>query len=60
MKADAQTEATLMATLEHFKQAYETLPNLLVKIHYDSTFGNTAQLAHAMADKLGEHGAEYV
>jgi flavodoxin len=29
-------------------------------IIYDSTFGNTAQLAQAMADKLGEHGAEYV
>ncbi len=26
-------------------------------IIYDSTFGNTAQLAQAMADKLGEHGA---
>ncbi len=25
-------------------------------ITYDSTFGNTAQLAQAMADKLGEHG----
>lgn len=25
-------------------------------IIYDSTFGNTAQLAQAMADKLGEHG----
>ena len=26
-------------------------------IIYDSTFGNTAQLAQAMTDKLGEHGA---
>lgn len=26
-------------------------------IIYDSTFGNTAQLAQAMADKLGEHGS---
>ena len=26
-------------------------------IIYDSTFGNTAQLAEAMADKLGEHGS---
>ena len=25
-------------------------------IIYDSTFGNTAQLAQAMADRLGEHG----
>lgn len=25
-------------------------------IIYDSTFGNTAQIAQAMADKLGEHG----
>ncbi len=25
-------------------------------IIYDSTFGNTAQVAQAMADKLGEHG----
>ncbi len=25
-------------------------------IIYDTTFGNTAQLAQAMADKLGEHG----
>ena len=25
-------------------------------IIYNSTFGNTAQLAQAMADKLGEHG----
>jgi flavodoxin I len=25
-------------------------------IIYDSTFGNTAQLARTMADKLGEHG----
>jgi flavodoxin len=26
-------------------------------IIYDSTFGNTAQLSQAMADKLGEHGS---
>ncbi len=27
-----------------------------ILIIYDSTFGNTAQLAQVMADKLGEHG----
>ena len=29
-------------------------------IIYDFTFGNTAQLAQAMADKLGEHGASRI
>ena len=29
-------------------------------IIYDSTFGNTAQLAQAMADKLGEHGTSRI
>ena len=29
-------------------------------IIYDSTFGNTAQLAQAMADKLGEHGTAQI
>jgi len=35
-------------------QRKEQKMNML--IIYDSTFGNTAQLARAMADRLGEHG----
>ena len=59
-KADQSAVGTINRSLHVVDHSSSRYSAYIVNSHYDSNTRNTVQLVQAMADKLGEHGAEYV